>query len=162
RIRQGIVSGARIGKLRVAAGGRNRLGMQHRPSRRFFLERAVRMPELVPEHERRARVILAEEAAVLIKIGDVEYFPAPYPCRGRDLCGFTANARRYFKWPIEPRKSDLLLILQMLTGQHANSIRVHRLLDRPLDVFTDRPAQVDFRNLGSEVRMKRRDDKGHG
>src|SRR5260370_25430606 len=97
-----FVSRARIRKLGVAAAGRHRLGMQHRPSRGFSPERAVRMPELVPEHERCARVILAEDAAVLIKIGDVEYFTVPYPCRGRDRTGFAPNARRYFKRPIEP------------------------------------------------------------
>src|SRR5229473_2298355 len=161
RIRQGIVSGARIGKLGVAPGGRNRLGMQHRPSRGFLPKRAVGMPESVPQHERCARVIVAEDAAVLIKIGDVEYFPVLYPCGGRDRRGFAPNARRYFKWPIEPRKGDLLVVLQMLTGQHANRVRVHRPLDRALDVFADRPAQVDFRNLGNEVRMKRRGDEGH-
>src|SRR5258708_21394088 len=162
RLRQGIVSGESIRKLGVAAGGRYSLGMQHRPSRGFWPERAVRMPELVPEHERCARVILAEDAAVLIKIGDVEYFTVPYPCPGRDRRGFAPNARRYFKWPIEPRKGDLLLVLQMLTAQHANRVRVHRPFDRALDVFADRPAQVDFRNLGNEVRMKRRDGEGHG
>src|SRR6266436_1129140 len=117
RVRQGIVSGARIGKLGVAAFGRNRLGMQHRPSRGFSPERAVGMPELVPQHERCARVTLAEDAAVLIKIGDVEYLPVPYPRRGRGRRGFAPDAGRYFKWPIEPRKGDLLLVLQMLTGQ---------------------------------------------
>src|SRR5258706_10527034 len=162
RIRQGIVSGARIGKLRVAACGRYSLGMQHRPSRGFSPERAVGMPELVSEHERCARVVVAQDAAVLIKIGDVEYLPVPYPRRGRDRRRFAPNARRYFKGPIEPRKGDLLLVLQMLTGQHANRVRVHRPLDRALDVRADRPAQVDFRNLGNEVRMKRRDDEGHG
>src|SRR5882672_4811240 len=104
RLRQGIVSGARVGKLGVAACGRNRLGMQHRPSRGFFPERAVGMPQLVPQQERCTRVVLAEDAAVLIKIGDVEYFTVPYPCRGRDRGGFSPNTRRYFKRPIEPRK----------------------------------------------------------
>src|SRR5258708_13818270 len=116
RIRQGIVSGARIGKLGVAACGRYSLGMQHRPGRGFSPERAVRMPELVPEHERCARVILAEDAAVLIKIGDVEYFTLPYPCRGRDRRAFAPNARRYFKRPIEPRRGYLLITLPMLTS----------------------------------------------
>src|SRR5258708_16370654 len=116
RLRQSIVSGARIRKLGIAAAGRNRLGMQHRPSRGFSPERAVRMPELVPEHERCARVILAEDAAVLIKIGDVEYFTLPYPCRGRDRRAFAPNARRYFKRPIEPRRGYLLITLPMLTS----------------------------------------------
>src|SRR6266436_420105 len=120
------------------------------------------MPELVPQHERCARVILTEDAAVLIKIGDVEYLPVLYPRHGRDRARFAPNARRYFEWPIEPRKGDLLLILQMLTGQHANRIRVHRLLDRVLDVFVDRPAQVYSRNPGDEERMKRCDDEIHG
>ncbi len=40
--------------------------------------------------------------------------------------------------------------------------RIFHSFDRALDVFADRPAQVDFRNLGNEVRMKRRDGEGHG
>src|SRR5260370_39135572 len=85
RIRQGIVSGARIGKIGVAACGGYSLGMQHRPGRGFSPARGVGMPELVPQHERCARAILAQDATGLLKIGAVEYFSALYPSRGRDM-----------------------------------------------------------------------------
>src|SRR5262249_49317205 len=95
-------------------------------------------------------------------IGDVEYFPVPYPHGGRDRPRFAPDARRYLERPIESRKGDLLRIVQMLTGQHANRIRVHRLLDRPLDGFVDWLTQVDPGNPGDEERMKRCDDEAHG
>src|SRR5579871_3445430 len=108
-LRQGIVSGARVGKFRIAAGGRHRFGMQHRPGGRLAPEGAVGMPEFVPPHERRARVVLTEDSAALVKIGDVEYFTVLYARIRWDLSGFSPNAGRHLKRPVAPRKGDLLL-----------------------------------------------------
>src|SRR5262245_48309137 len=79
RIRQGIVGGARIGKLGVAPRGWNRLGVQHRPLCRSLPEREVRVPELGGLQEGRARLLFTPNAAVFVKIGDVEYLPVRYP-----------------------------------------------------------------------------------
>src|SRR5215831_2402883 len=162
RVGQRIVRGTGISKLRIASGGRNRLGMKHRPRCRFPPERAVSMPKLVAQHKISTRVVLAEDATVLVKIGDVEYFPMLYPCSGSNCPGPAPNARRYLKWPIDSRKGDLLLILKTLTGQHANGVCVHCALDCPLDVFVNRLAQVEVRDRGDEERMKRCDREFHG
>src|SRR5215470_15710680 len=92
RIRQSIVSGARIGKLRIASVSRNHLGMQHRPGCRFLPEGAVGMPELVASHKCCAPIVVTKDAAILVEIGNIEYFPVLYPRIGSGRPGFSPNA----------------------------------------------------------------------
>jgi hypothetical protein len=68
------------------------------------------MPELGNPTERRAHVVLTEDGAVFVKIGDVEDFVALYACTA-------CNAKAWrSKWSKKVREGDLLLILQNLAG----------------------------------------------
>jgi hypothetical protein len=75
--------------------------------------------------------------------------------------GFARDVSRDFERPIEPREGDQLLVLQMLTGQHAHGVRVHGALDRALRGFVDRAPQIDSRDLRDEKRMKLCDNEFH-
>jgi hypothetical protein len=72
-----------------------------------------------------------------VKIGGIEYVSVSCPAPATDCTGLASNLWLDLKWTVEPRKSDQLLILQMLTGQHAYRVHIHRALDRPLRSFVD-------------------------
>ena len=101
---QAVPGEARRGELGIAILARQHAGGQHRGERRRGLERAVGVPELVAAHEQCARVVPIEDAAVLIKIGDIEYLPGGYPPPAIGRTGLSSNVWLDLKWTIEPRK----------------------------------------------------------
>jgi hypothetical protein len=90
-VRQGIVGGARVGILRIAASRRNHFGVQHRPLCRSLPERKICVPELGDLQQRLARVLFTANAAVFIKIGDIEYLPVRYPPPATGRTGLASN-----------------------------------------------------------------------
>src|ERR1700729_1707747 len=104
-----------------------------------------------------------QDPVVFDEIGEVKHLPVRQPPFETGWAGFLPDVDA---WRIErskeAREGYLLLVLQVLTRQHAHRILIYGALDRPLYVLLDCLANVDVRDLGDEERMKRCYNRGHG
>ena len=136
--------------------------MQQRPGRGFLPERAVAVPQLIGLPVLPARIVVGEKIAVFVQIGNVEDFRKFYAQPHHAALALVHDGGSIFQRPVEPRKRDLPLVVDILVRQHADRILVHRLLDGVARRKIDVAAEIGAPDLGGKKRMQLCDGEIHG
>src|SRR6516164_602629 len=153
-----VIGGAHIGKLSVGAPGGQHAPGKQRVLRRDRAERAVGMPEPVAELEEPDPVLIRDDVAVFVEVGEIRD-PRPEPA----VLAPSYVPRRVvaLKLPEMARERDLFFVGDVLVAQYQHGVFVHARLDCRDLIGAQWVAAMDTRDLSNEVRMCLVDRYGH-
>ena len=120
------------------------------------------MPQLIGLPVLPARIVVGEKIAVFVQIGNVEDFRKFYAQAHHACLALVHHRGSIFQRTVEPRERDLPLVVDILMRQHADRIRVHRLLDRIARRKIDVAAEIGAPDFGGKKRVKLSDGDIHG